>query len=151
MPLPVFPVSLDKANARYPVVYRMEPRVTARASDLTLLAVLAAARGCARSGVSGLRREASWPRLRKAEASPSRLALTSGSPIFPLFHLPKVLSYNLFWWNLYGVRRGGLDSSAGVRGTSEWQRQAAGGNGDSAGHLIRAETVEDRLLTLPCL
>ncbi|CAE7921300.1 PEPKR2 [Symbiodinium sp. KB8] len=36
----------------------------------------------------------------------------------------KVLSYNLFWWNLYGVRRG---------------------NGDSAGHLIRAETVEDRL------
>ncbi|CAE7644082.1 PEPKR2 [Symbiodinium sp. CCMP2456] len=36
----------------------------------------------------------------------------------------KVLSYNLFWWNLYGVRRG---------------------NGDSAGHLIRAETVEDGL------
>ncbi|CAE7831758.1 PEPKR2 [Symbiodinium sp. CCMP2592] len=36
----------------------------------------------------------------------------------------KALSYNLFWWNLYGVRRG---------------------NGDSAGHLIRAETVEDGL------
>jgi len=36
----------------------------------------------------------------------------------------KVLSYNLFWWNLYGVR---------------------GGNGESAGHLIKAETVEDGL------
>jgi len=36
----------------------------------------------------------------------------------------KALSYNLFWWNLYGVRRG---------------------SGDSAGHLIRAETVEDGL------
>ncbi|CAE7443046.1 PEPKR2, partial [Symbiodinium microadriaticum] len=35
-----------------------------------------------------------------------------------------VLSYNLFWWNLYGVR---------------------GGNGESAGHLIKAETVEDGL------
>ena len=36
-----------------------------------------------------------------------------------------MLSYNLFWWNLYGVR---------------------GGNGESAGHLIKAETVEDTAL-----
>ena len=58
----------------------------------------------------------------------------------------KVLSYNLFWWNLYGVRRGGLAKLAlnPLQATqcSDVTLVWVGGNGDSAGELIKAETVE---------